>query len=265
MLVGRVGAAALGIGTDEVLFWGGNVWSVAQDELPGDQIAEVHRPWTDDVARLVTLRGLAVEPTAFHAAAVARRDGDVVRFVVAGGYVISDIGTVSTEQFASPPVYVVSYDAAKREADVSAVECLDRSGDSADCEDVFGDIAYATATWVAPGQVLIVGGNSRYTYQGAGEPRATRYGARAVAGLVTVDASTAVLQPIDLGLARYGHTATRLQDGSVLVLGGLRLPCAVVDDEGECEDFGDLTPLTEYEVWNPGLAFPLIGDCASAD
>jgi hypothetical protein len=262
--VGRVGTAALGIGADEVLFWGGNVWSVEgivnRDErlaALAAEIAEIHRPGDAGAsAEFVPVTGLEVPSTAFHAAAVAAVDGDVYRIVVAGGYVVTDLEAVDTQQFAPVPLYLVSYDKAQRTAEVTAVDC-----GAADCGEVFGEVAYLTATVVTPGRVLLVGGN--YEYDG---PSRITYGARAVAGVVNVSEETATFEPVDLAAARYGHTATRLADGAVLILGGVTLDCNPGDEEsGECGGFGDITPLNTYEVYNEGLDFLRERDCAETE
>lgn len=249
--VGRVGTTALGIGEDEVLFWGGNVWSVDGSADPeADIAAEMAEilPTGGNAPELVTVTGAEIPlSTAFHAAAVAAVDSeDVFRIVVAGGYLVGPLEAVGTQFFASIPLYLVSYDKSARTADVTEVDC------GADpCTEVFGDVAYLTATVVEPGKVLLVGGN--FLYDG---PSRVSFGARAIAGVVTVTGQTAVFERVELGEARYGHTATRLLDGSILILGGVTLPCAPNEEEGgECGGFADLRPLDNYEIYNEGLEF----------
>lgn len=258
LLTGRVGAAVLGIGDDDVLIWGGNIWSVedtvdtaAANEALAEELAEIHHLDGASPPDFVTFTGTAVPlSTSFHAAVVAAVDGDIYRIVAAGGYRVGPLEALFPSNLdLESPFYLVSYDKTRASAVVTPVDC----GNDAGCAELVGTegVAFMTATWIAPGRVFLAGGN--FAYPGGGNT--TRYAARALAGVVTVTGDTAVFERIDLGLARYGHTATRLLDGSVLILGGVTLPCKTENAAGDCTTFGDITPLGSYEVFNEGLEF----------
>jgi hypothetical protein len=93
---------------------------------------------------------------------------------------------------------------------------------------------HLTATTVSPGRVLLVGGNAALETDIGHINTAPRV----AAGLVTVTDGGATLDPIDLAVARYGHTATLLADGSVVLVGGLAQRC-VNESAGVCDSFDD--------------------------
>ncbi len=85
--------------------------------------------------------------------------------------------------------------------------------------------------------------------------------ARVAAGLVNVTVDGATLDPVDLAVARYGHTATLLPDGSVALIGGITLDCAIESADG-CESFGDPQLVDQVEIWNPARDLPAEFVCA---
>jgi len=264
VLVPRVGAAAVGLGADRVLLWGGNVASVRAadpDAALAAEIAEIHDLATGDAALLsLTVEGAAALPTpaGLQAAAVARAEAGAFDVVVAGGEAIGVLGNFGLTDVPSPAVFVARVDPGQGSAAIRPVECRDRDGAARSCDEVLGPATYMTATTVSPGRVLLVGGNARLESP-AGQRQAMA--ARVAAGLVNVTADGATLDPVDLAVARYGHTATLLSDGSVALVGGITLGCANESAEG-CESFTDPRPVDQVEIWNPARGLPAEFVCA---
>ncbi|MBI2896086.1 MAG: hypothetical protein HYY06_21190 [Deltaproteobacteria bacterium] len=262
LAIGRVGATAVPIGPDEVLIWGGNVGSGADAQNDVDaEIGEFHtRSGASGVVEITAPPEMELTSPAFHAAAVASAQGQVYRIVVAGGYRVNDIGTVHVSEFASPPIYLLTYDRTTHTATVSDVQCYESEEAQApgDCAVLFDDVAYLTATTISDGRVFLAGGNFIAPGSG-GDSSGFKFAARAIGGVVVVEGDTASFRPRRLAFPRYGHTATTLADGSILLLGGLDVEC--VTPGSECGEFNAPRLLANYELYNEGEDFAPTVDC----
>lgn len=236
LATGRMGASVTALDDGRALIWGGHL-AASEDSEPALVTGELVDDLDTDAPATVALalEGAAPTPRAFHSAVLVAGEGvpDGRGGVLAlGGFDITAVGVAVT-----PAAILAQHLAVDEGATVTV-----RNVDLVDGTTPPG-AAYVAAAPLPGGDVLVTGGN----------PGPDAGCATGAAGLVCSRGLTyryrADVQRFEAaaGLVRerYGHRATLLADGTVLVTGGL----AVVD--------GQLQVLRDAEIYTLADADPL--------
>jgi len=199
---GRLGASVTPLSADQLLVWGGD--PTAGDGTGTAEVGELLRAWsTAPAAQALTLdpTGLAGPHRAFHAAALAG-DGSVI---IAGGFRM-EVGAATV---AVNPVI-------QRLATPAGTALLTTIADAAAAL----PHGYGAALALADGDVLTAGGNPEPA--AAGCPPEQQGLVCATGQAFRYDSGTQAIAPTGaLGVSRYGHQLSLLDDGTVAVTGGL--------------------------------------------
>lgn len=245
MLAPRVGATLTATFPGEALVWGG---LIAHADPAGEVLATMQGGMVT-----TTAAPLPGEVRRFHTATRFAADEMTASVLVTGGFELAAAGGAALQ----PP----ALDGAARVLSIvrggavsAAPVVLDFPADSGAC-----DVAerYRPAGWEAAlllrqnGKVLVTGGSPQSDGACPGcETTGTP-------GLLCATRQAAMLEPpstlrriAPMQLGRFGHTATELLDGTVLILGGIAQPGA------------EPRVLAEAEVYNPRAAVPRFDQAA---
>jgi hypothetical protein len=230
LVVPRIGASVVPLSDSRAILWGGNLLSASGMES-AEVATSLEGLLTAPVPRTMTAMGTPLPvPTVFGTATALDDD----ELLVVGGFQIA--GGFATNPSITRPMQIIKVGATSvTTSDVPAPDLK--------------PVGWQEATRVATGEVLITGGSPIFI---AGTRNDCPTGLDGLlcsldrAYTFSRDSSgiTVTTLPVSLLVSRFGHRATTLQDGTVLLTGGLHY-------EKQGAGAPTLSVVASAELWNP--------------